>query len=291
MLFYKAFARYEYGDEDKRYSEIASLFSEASKTYMELRDYFIKPDTPNIINRYYDNSIAQCYSEIILCCIKCNGKLENIEAIKNYKSLEQFIEEAKKYTYSIDIGDSVGHYSKVDEKYYKNKGLLYERIARLMNDESEYEDNLKKAIEYYEKAAIYGSQKKTHYVLCSAYYKLLKELIRKNSKKDYIAEDSRLSVWTYQLTNNIESEEFKSYILKYNKASRRAREMWPSDLLYRWMTIMADIFTGIIDKDKRNMILKSVNAERKAIISVKLPNTYMEREIDNAIRNINEGLE
>lgn len=287
--FYRAFSRYDVGPDGERYVEVAQLFLSAEKQYIRLYPYFVTDDAPEIVVRYYRNSIAQCYSEIILCYAK-SGK-DDKEKLQEILPLDQAIDKAVEWSKGI-TGDSDGRYRFADERYYKNNGLLYDRIAMVGNPE-DYEKNIELAISNYEQAFRYGNQPNTYHVICSAYNNLIKRYLNKDKDEDCITPVSKVSIWSKDFVPREMYPQIKQKSDKLISVSKSALKIWPLNSFYTCMSFLGIMYSGIPqDIEHKKQILKDLNKDVEQYFHGKKESELsgLEKCVLNVLKNINKDM-
>lgn len=298
LYFYKAFAIRTIQSSDDSYLQSAKLFSYANDIYIELKNFFINKLTNDIISRYYYNSIAQCYSEILLCYDKITDK-QILSSLNKIVSCNTAISETKKYSAHITEGSSVGHYPFADERYYKNRGLLYDRIARLCSDNVDdiYTKNMDEAIRYYNKAREVKNTKKmgkTYSVLCSALNNYIKFYIngKPNAKpeEDLITKDSTTSLWKTGLIHDpsfYKEISAKSTFLRDD--SFAAMHYWPGNTNFSCFYILSKIYLGIPYGDiKRKELISEIERDFQIFLPEADDNSKLENATRIAFKNIKQ---
>lgn len=298
LYFYKAFAIRTIQDSNDSYLQSAKLFSSANDIYIGLKDFFINKLTNNIIFRYYYNSIAQCYSEILLCYDKITDE-QKLSSLNQIISCNTAISETEKYSAYITEGSSVGQYPFADERYYKNRGLLYDRIARLCTDnvDNKYASNMDKAISFYNKARTVPrteKMEKTYQVLCSALNNYVKFYIHGkpniNSKEDFIRPNSTTSLWQNGL---IQDSAFyntiSSMAISLRNNSFAAMHYWPGKTMFCCFYILSKIYLGIpCDDSERKKLIPEIEGDIQVFLSETDTDSSFEKATRTAFRNIKQ---
>ena len=283
--FYSAFARYEYGDIEDKYSSVAERFYTAANGYEKLmRNFLIQ--APDIIVCHYSNIVAQCYSEILFCYIKVKSDPFAAKKIESIVNLDLVRKKVLEHSKRATENESLRKFPFAYERFHKNFGVANERIALAFDED--YLSYLKSAIAEYELADERGKQKKTGYVLCSGYNKYIKKLINPQNI-EFITPECKVSLWQEGLISEEDQKPFEYACNRLRGLSNKWRQLNPAESLFFSLYILSQIYEGIlVDNDRRAAILNRVRLD---VDEIKLIPKDRLSELNRAVINVFDNID
>ncbi len=286
--YYRGFSRYEYGDKESRYIDTAKIFKDAVDGYIRKRVFFTD-GAPRMIESYYDDIIAQCYGEILGCYQASKGNKNATAEIRKIITLEEARAKAKYYTDRLSENLSLPGYPYLEELFNKNCGVIIERMSATHDNSIQ---SLQKAIKFYEKAAKFGKQRTSGYVLCSAYNKYLRKLISPQ-ETDFITSECNKSLWKDGNVNGENERIYRNICKKLQIQSNRWRQLFPGESLFNYLYLMSQIYSGLIEEDnsKRKKILEDIRPDIEAVKHLNdEPKKVLRLTLINVFENIDKSL-